>query len=142
MKGKKRAQPFNRTHILWAIILVSTMLMMILMHSITSNMSHHNHELRWSSPASKTKIARWKFTTENIEKEPGLQDMLSNLLLNRNSLRSMTLKSPGISETTTLDFFGTNPGWLSKRTFTADVFLCPPNSHEGIYLLKFLENIA
>eukprot|EP00291_Cryptomonas_curvata_P020160 CAMPEP_0172170420 /NCGR_PEP_ID=MMETSP1050-20130122/11253_1 /TAXON_ID=233186 /ORGANISM="Cryptomonas curvata, Strain CCAP979/52" /LENGTH=139 /DNA_ID=CAMNT_0012841591 /DNA_START=329 /DNA_END=745 /DNA_ORIENTATION=- len=30
-----------------------------------------------------------------------------------------------------LDFFGANPGWLSQRTFTADVFTCPPNSHEG-----------
>lgn len=45
--------------------------------------------------------------------------------------RNVELKFPGVAQTWGMPFFTSNPGWLSQRTFTADVFFCPSNGHEG-----------
>jgi hypothetical protein len=76
-------------------------------------------------------VMEWQFSVDNIKKEPKLEEMLSSFALRPGSLKTLKLSSPGVPKTTTIVFFGKNPGWLSRRTFTADIFTCPPNSHEG-----------
>ena len=76
-------------------------------------------------------VMEWQFSADNIKKEPKLEEMLSSFALSPGSLKTLKLSSPGVPETTSIAFFGKNPGWLSQRTFTADIFTCPPNSHEG-----------
>ena len=138
MKGRKKAQTLRNTHVLWAVILVTFVIMMALTNYMISITVHGQHDTTWNSPRMLTgsdgslKSAKWKFTDENIEKDHQLRKMLSKFLMNRQSLTTLRIASPGVSGTTQVDFFGTNPGWLSRRTFTADVFTCPPNSHEGI----------
>ncbi len=76
-------------------------------------------------------VMEWEFSADSAKKEPELGEMLASFALNPASLKTLKLSSPGVPETTDIAFFGKNPGWLSKRTFTADIFTCPPNSHEG-----------
>jgi len=49
----------------------------------------------------------------------------------KSMLRSVRVSSPGVSKITDVLFLDSNPGWLSARTFTAAVFVCPNNGHEG-----------
>lgn len=47
------------------------------------------------------------------------------------SLGVSTLHFPGVSGVHSIKFFAKNPGNLAARTFTKDIFTCPPNGHEG-----------
>lgn len=43
----------------------------------------------------------------------------------------MSITTPGVPQPTKLLFLRSRVAWLSERTFTADIYLCPRNGHEG-----------
>ena len=128
---KRRKTPYSSPSLKQGLLLLFlvTFVMILVMNSILT--TEHSRIKKRSSSNEKHEIMDWQFSLENIQREPALYEMLSSFTLNPSSLKSLKLASPGVPGTTMLDFFGTNPGWLSQRTFTADVFTCPPNSHEG-----------
>ena len=137
MQKSRKSQPLSCTQALLVLLVVIGALMVIVMIAMTSaGQQYKDRRSRKiglaAAGVNSTNVMLYQFTAENIERDPDLRAMMSKYLLNKKSLKSLKLKSPGIREETTIDFFSANPGWLSQRTFTADVFTCPPNSHEGL----------
>ena len=56
---------------------------------------------------------------------------LAGRTLTGNDFVDMAIESPGVPQLKQIQFLKRNPGWLSARTFTADIFLCPRNGREG-----------
>jgi hypothetical protein len=118
------------------ILIFATFVLMMLVLTMLSTDTHHDFRPRSKMRTTgdeKRGIMSWQFSEENIQKEPQLYKMLSSFSIDSSSLKALKLESPGVPGTTMLNFFAKNPGWLSERTFTADVFTCPPNSHEGFF---------
>ena len=134
-KSRKSHSLLTPTRALLVLFVVIGVLMVISMFTIISTSHRYKNRRNGQfklADMDSTNVMMWQFTLENIKREPDILMTLSTYLLNEQSLTSLKLKSPGIREETTIDFFSANPGWLSQRTFTADVFTCPPNSHEGL----------
>ena len=137
MQKSRKSQPLSCTQALLVLLVVIGALMVIVMIAMTSaGQQYKDRRSRKiglaAAGVNSTNVMLYQFTAENIERDPDLRAMMSKYLLNKKSLKSLKLISPGIRESTAISFFSTNPGWLSQRTFTADIFTCPPNSHEGL----------